>query len=323
MSRKAAETACRRILKDIGATLLRQNKHQVWSLPGGTKFVCDKEGRGREDTWKSTLCRLKKQASDAIRECENKVAAAGEVQPDVAQLIEENTQPSQQPLQESPQPTQQEEKPVPTKNPNDHEKWTEEQDELLKIGIESGMNFKDIAKSLQSARPGVTEGACYQHAVKRNMHAPPPRYINDRRGKRWTDDEDQTLVDLCGRKMSWKSIRTNLNKKHQTGRTEQACKRRIQNLRLMGIAERAPETETSAFQPEQPQQAPVAEIPNALGRYMRVDKEALANDLAVVFGWAESWSKSFDPADFDAVDDFLNQVRSATSHVLGEEIKEK
>ena len=65
MSQTREEQEARALLKEMGATLLRDtsNSHEFWELPDGRRYSCNKPGRGKGKAWKNNLARLKRMAN--------------------------------------------------------------------------------------------------------------------------------------------------------------------------------------------------------------------------------------------------------------------
>jgi hypothetical protein len=61
------EIEVRKILKAVGAELIRATGHEVWRIPGAEDtFTCDKPGRGKAMTWRPQLSRVKRLVDGAV-----------------------------------------------------------------------------------------------------------------------------------------------------------------------------------------------------------------------------------------------------------------
>lgn len=287
------EKTCRALLKDCGATLLRDKKHEVWELPNGIKFTCNKVGRGNRDAWRRDLSRLKRLLNGRLPE--NYREGNGDVDQEAAdEALRARRKASKAAMKLV--------KPLPNPNQTKEKKmadaparltsafvafvpWTEEQLEVLKTGVELNMGWSEIAKELAPLRPGITARACQQKARKAGLYqtSGKPRGVV---GTRWTDEEDGLLIEAHTKGWPPGRIHKSLRRKG-VKRSLSGIKNRIVYLRKSG---RLPGEEHPA-RPQAP--APVvrsapAVDPSMLVAARYIDKEALAEDLGWVFHWAEN-----------------------------------
>jgi hypothetical protein len=165
-----AEKEMRNLLLEYGATFQRRTagSNEVWHLPGGAVFVCGAPGKkGDLHAWRNNLARLRRMLPKT-KPTEVEIKQAANAPPpivDKAQPLwsssttrEEFNTPR---LVIAPAPAK--EAPVEKKKyPFELDRWTPEQDKVLREGVEAGLAWAEIAVLVGDVRKGASKAACSQ-----------------------------------------------------------------------------------------------------------------------------------------------------------------